>query len=104
MPKLLCRGMDEKLVKEVSKNLTKDLSELLEIPTDRFTFTVPVSEEKLIKDGEYATQAPHVRITWFERPETLMEGAAKLVRKHFNQIGIEKVEIYYENLYKKYSY
>ena len=64
---------------------------------------MPVSNEILIKEGKDAEQAPHVKVTWFERSDELMTSAAVLIRKNFLEAGIQDVEVYYENLYKKYS-
>lgn len=102
MPNLQCRGISEETVKKVSIGLTGDLAELLEIPRDRFSFTLP--SEIFIKEGELAERAPSIRIAWFERPEELMEKAAAIVKKHFAEAGVKEVGIYYENLYKKNSY
>lgn len=96
MPRIECRSIDESIIKQVSTELTSELSQYCEIGRERFSYA-PISGD-LIIDGEKKQSKPYIKVWWFTRPAEMQKGAAEIISKHFLNAGLTSLTVYFEDL------
>ena len=93
MPHIMIRGMDQKDIQLISKQLVTELTECIGCP--REYFTIELLPTILIADGEIRKGDPVVQVNWFDRGQTVQDQAAAILDKHIRGAGYHQVEIYF---------
>jgi len=93
MPQLIIKGIPLPVIKACSNGLVDDLSLIIGCPRDHFTLEVP--QTAYIFDGEESTGYPLIQINWFDRSQEVQDKAALAITRHFQQVGIEFLELYF---------
>lgn len=100
MPRIECHNIDTQLIRDISPQLTKELSLALEIPTERFSFIIPNSSI-VIKEGVIVTPPISIVVHWKERPENIIFKTSEIIKNHLEGVGINDFPIYFENIFRK---
>ena len=100
MPKINCYNIPKETIIDVSTELTKELSLILEIPKERFSF-IDLGDQTIIQEGKEVLGKPSINVCWKERPEETIIEVASLIKKHFNNYGVVELPLYFENIFKK---
>ncbi len=96
MPQLLFRGIEKENIIRVSKDLVKDLVEIIGCPSDYFTLEhVPTS---FVSEGETISGTPLVQINWFDRGPEIRDKVAANVTQHLLKSGCGSVDVYFIDL------
>ncbi|WP_432401935.1 DUF1904 domain-containing protein [Wukongibacter sp. M2B1] len=104
MPQLKIRGIGTNKLKEISKELIDDLTEIVGCPRDYFT--IECISTTSIFDGEIVDTYPFIEIAWFDRGQEIQDKVAKIITKYVNKIGVQDLDMtftifdksrYYEN-------
>lgn len=104
MPQLKIRGIGQDKIKEISKDLVDELTEIVGCPRDYFT--LECINTTSIYDGEVVSTYPFIEVAWFDRGQEVRDKVAKAITRYVNEQGVKELDIaftvfkencYYEN-------
>ncbi len=101
MPQIIFKGIEEKTVKKISKDLPRNLSIITNTQEDWFTIEyMPI---KYYLNGEESLGYPVVNVNWFDRGLELQDKVAMEITKAVQNEGYEMVDVIF-NMYEKRNY
>lgn len=95
MPMLKIRGIEEREVLEISKNLIDELEKVIECPRDYFT--IELIKSTYIMDGEVVNAPKIVEVAWFDRGQDIQNKVAKIITKYLKN-SEECLDVIFSNL------
>lgn len=103
MPHLRFRGMKKEEIKDISRGLVDELTEIIECP--RGWFTLEHIETTFIYDEEEVKGYPFVEVLWFDRGQEVKDRAGKAVCDHVRKHHTEgEICVIFTNLEGKDYY
>ncbi|GAA5213228.1 DUF1904 domain-containing protein [Corallincola platygyrae] len=97
MPHLRFRGVEQSRLKEISKGLVDELSELLESGRDHFT--LECIESAFVFDGANVKPEPMIEVLWFPRPQDTQDKFANIVTQALKQAGeTQEIAVFFVTL------
>jgi hypothetical protein len=102
MPQVKIKGVEEKEICLVSKELVDELQELLQCP--RNYFVLERINSTFIMDGNYVKAYPIIEVAWFDRGQELQDEVAKIITKHIQNLGYTEVDVIFTLLEEKNYY
>ncbi len=93
MPQIIIKGMDIQKVKEMSRLLVDDLQEIIGCPRDYFT--IEVSINPFVMDGQEIEITPLIQVNWFDRGQRVQDEAAATISRHVKSAGYSHVETFF---------
>lgn len=102
MPQLIFRGIKEQEVCELSNNLCKKLSAIMETKEDWFIFEYV--NRKTYCMGDVASAEIIVDVFWFDRGQDIKDLSAKEITSYINEMGYLDVAVVFHALEKQDYY
>ena len=111
MPHIKFSGLDVLRVKTLSKEISNDLSTVMNCPIDWITFTVGANGDgNIFSDGQLVKDTVIVHIEWFDRGQDIKDQVAKIITdavyqtKRIKSAKIETINVIFVDLDKKDFY
>ncbi len=99
MPQLICRGLKEKEVAQLSVTLSEELAKLTDTAKDWFLFEH--IERNCYVSGEKVTGDPIIDIMWFDRGQQVKDSVGKAVDSAVRALGYAQIEVVFHPLEKE---
>ncbi len=101
MPQLKIRGIGPDKIKDISKDLVDELTEIVGCPRDYFT--LECINTTSIYDGEVVNTYPFIEVAWFDRGQEVRDKVAKVITRYVNEQGVKDLDIAF-TVFKENSY
>ncbi len=95
MPNIIFNNLEEKNVKKISKEITKELSDVVGSPEDWFTFTYQPSQ--VFIKGE-SDKIVFVTVNWFKRSKEVQDKVADIIQNSVINITSGEVAVVFQHL------
>lgn len=89
----IIKGMDVHSVKGISRLLVDELTAIIGCPRDYFT--IEVSVNPFIMDGQETAITPLIQVNWFDRGQNVQDEAAAAIYRHVKRAGYSHVETFF---------
>ena len=101
MPRIVFKGIQIKELKEISRELVNELSEIVNTPRDNFI--LEFSQNTYIFDGKEIETYPVVEVNWFRRSREIEQSVYRILENKIKGLGYGEAEVYFVEL-KEESY
>lgn len=93
MPQLIIKGMNIETIKQISKPLVDELTEIIGCP--REYFTIEAVNSIFIQDGQEVSITPFVQVNWFDRGQAVQDKVAQAISRQLQRAGCPQVETFF---------
>ncbi|CVK20311.1 MULTISPECIES: DUF1904 family protein [Sporomusa] len=93
MPQLIIKGMNIETIKQLSKPLVDELTQIIGCP--REYFTIEAVQSVFIQDGQEQPITPFVQVNWFDRGQAVQDQVAQAICRQAQRAGSPQVETFF---------